>query len=179
MIQNITLDSYLINDEDGHKKYTCMDTNEFYYIFNEEATFDFSLITDTHTVDLPEFTEEYNNSNEKGKVEMNINKIVEALNMKDYGYVYSKFSEGFKKNYFETEDDFVEFAKLYFKNNNKVTGNSFSSESGTYIYNITLTDKTGVSTLELNTDILMRLGEGTDFVFTMSGISPDIVYNGF
>ena len=178
-IQSITLNRYQVTEDNGQKQYLCEDVDEFYYIFKESAIMDFSLVADTHSIDIPEFTEEYSKASEQEKVAMNINKIVEALNMKDYKYVYNKFTDGFKKNYFKTEKDFTDFAKKYFKNNNKVKFNKFSKEANnTYIYNITLTDKKEKSTLELNTDIFMKLEEGTGFVFTMSGVVPEVIYNG-
>lgn len=175
----ITPESYEVVKEDGYTEYRCFDKNEFYYVIKEKSIGDFSISMDKHTIDTNEFIKKYNESDGKIKVGLNIYKIVDALNMKDYGYVYSKLSDGFKKNYFKTEEDFVKFAKIYFKNNNKVKFNEYSSKSDSYVYNITLTDKTGKSTMELNTDILMRLGEGTDFVFTMSGVVPEIIYSGF
>ena len=169
---------YNVNNNEESKQFVCVDRNDFYYIFNQKSILDFSIITDTHTVDLPEFSQRYNEASVQEKAVLNINKIVEALNMRDYSYVYNKFSDGFKKNYFKTEKDFTNFAKKYFKNNNKVEFNEFTQESNnTYAYNITLKDKKEKSTLELNTDIFMRFNEGTDFVITFSGVNKEIRFN--
>ena len=172
IIKSISLNQYQVIEEGALKEYICIDKNEFYYIFRETSIMNFTLITDTHTVDLPQFTKKYNEATIQEKVSMNINKIVEALNMKDYRYVYNKFSDGFKNNYFKTENDFIEFAEKYFANNNNVIYNEYSETTNdTYIYNITLKDKEEKSNFEVNIDILMKLEEGTDFVITFSGLS--------
>lgn len=179
-INSISLDKYQETDKENSKQYVGIDKNGFYYIFNQKSIMDFTIITDTHSIDLPEFITQYEKATEQEKVAMNINKIIEALNMKDYKYVYNKFSDGFKENYFKTEQKFINYAEKYFKNNNKVIFNEYSKKSNnTYVYNITLKDKNNNSTLELNTDILMRLSKGTDFIISMSGINPEVIYNGF
>ncbi|MCI9063794.1 MAG: hypothetical protein HFJ17_04260 [Clostridia bacterium] len=170
-INSITLDKYDVSDKGNYKQFVCIDKNGFYYIFKQNSILDFSLITDTHTIDIPEFTEKYEKANEKEKVAMNINKIVEALNMKDYTYVYNKLSKGFRNNNFKTQKDFEDFAKIYFKNINKVEFGEYSKKADTHIFSIVLTDVHEKSTLKLNFDILMRLGDGSDFVMTMSGVN--------
>ena len=81
-------------------RYFCIDQNNNYYIFDQKSIMNFELILDSYTIDLPEFIEVYYVAEAPEKVALNIQKTFDALNCKDYNYVYSKLSEGFKKNYF-------------------------------------------------------------------------------
>ena len=56
---------YDINKKDGYNEYILIDQENKYYIFKENAVMDYTLILDTYTIDLPQFTEKYNKSNDK------------------------------------------------------------------------------------------------------------------
>lgn len=163
-IRNTILDRYQIEIKDEYTQYVCIDSEENYYIFRETGIRQFELILDTHTVDIPEFLAKYNSANEQQKVAMNIEKVVEALNMKDYSYVYQKLDEGFRQNYFKTEQDFIQYCNLIFVNKNKVTYGDFEVKGNTYIYNVSLTDRKGESIRVLDKQFIMKLKDGTDFV---------------
>lgn len=49
----------------------------------------FTVILDTYTIDLPEFTEKYTKASDEEKVLLNIQKGFTAINDKDYRYVYN------------------------------------------------------------------------------------------
>ena len=65
-------------------RYVCKDGKDNFYIFNVNKVLDYTVVLDTYTVDLPEFTEKYNKVNAQEKVALNINKVITALNNKDY-----------------------------------------------------------------------------------------------
>ena len=54
---------------------------------------------DSYTINTPRFLEEYQKSNEQEKVELTINKVFEALNNKDFKYIYGKLDENYKNAY--------------------------------------------------------------------------------
>jgi len=82
------------------KQYVIIDQNGHYYIIREKGVLDYSVILDTYTIDLPEFTAKYNNSTDEQKVLLNIQKCFEAINQQDYKYVYNKLDETFRNNNF-------------------------------------------------------------------------------
>jgi hypothetical protein len=56
---------------------------------------DYKLILDEYTIDLPEFTEKYKKAAPQEKVGMNIEKIISAINNKDYGkYRFNQVGKG-------------------------------------------------------------------------------------
>ena len=69
------LNAYQINKYENYTQYICKDQNENYYIFNETGIMDYTVILDTYTIDLPQFTEKYNNSTDAEKVLLNIQKV--------------------------------------------------------------------------------------------------------
>ena len=159
-----TLKYYQYNIFDGYIQYVCIDQNGRYYIFNQTSIMNYSLYLDNYTIDLPEFTSKYETATTYEKVALNIQKIVEALNAKDYKYVYSKLADEFKSNYFKTYEDFEEYAKTTFDVENEVTFMNYTESDELSTYQITLKGKSKTITKT----IVMRLDEGTNFVMSFN-----------
>lgn len=163
-ISSSLLEYYKVNKNGGNTQYICRDNHENYYIFKENSIMDYSLILDTYTLDLPEFTEKYKTATIQEKVGMNIEKIVEALNGKDYNYVYSKLADEFKANYFKTYNDFETYAKNTFDIGNEVTYDKYTEAEDLCTYKIILKGKNKTITKT----IVMRLEEGTEFIMSFN-----------
>ena len=153
---------------DDYTQYVCIDQNENYYIFRENAVMDYTLILDTYTIDLPEFIQKYNNAEEKEKILLNIQKIFEAINSGDYQYVYNKLDNTFKTNYFGTLEQFEKYIKTNWYNDNKVSYGSYQKNGDVYVYNIQITNGENTSAEKINKKIVMQLKEGTDFVMSFN-----------
>ena len=154
------LQYYNVKKVDGYKQYICVDGNENYYIFNEKSIMDYTLILDTYTVDLPEFIEEYKSATDKNKVGMNIEKFISAVNQGDYKYIYSKLDKTFKQNTFPTENDLQKYITNNFLEKNDIQYLKFSQEGDICIYETKINEK--------NFNIIMQLGEGTEFTMSFS-----------
>ena len=167
-IQRISVSKYSKEQKDGYTQYVCIDTDGNYYIIKEIATMQFGLILDTYTLDLPEFTEKYENADDMTKVGMNIEKIKEALNSGDYEYVYNKFTDGFKNNYFKTVDDFKNYVQQNWYKTIKITYNSISTEGKAHVFEVYLSDETGENSNVITKNFNIQLQEGTDFIFSFN-----------
>ena len=95
---------------------------------------------DTYTINTEEFNNKYDNGSEQLKVGMNLEKVFQALNRKDYDYIYGKLDSTFKQNNFKTLEDFEKFAKENFNDINKFEYGKFQEQSGVYIYEILISD---------------------------------------
>ena len=147
---------------DGITQYVCLDQNGREYIFKETAVMDYKMILDTYTIDLPEFVEKYNNAQDNQKVLMNIQKVFEAINAGDYKYVYSKLDDTFKQNNYAQLSNFEQYVK------NTVGYKDYQKNGYIYVYNIQLTDATGVNSKIIKMKVVMALQQGTDFVLSFS-----------
>lgn len=153
---------------DGITQYVCLDQNGKEYIFKETAVMDYKMILDTYTIDLPEFVEKYNNAQNNQKVLMNIQKVFEAINAGDYKYVYSKLDDTFKQNNYAQLSNFEQYVKNNLYVNNIVGYKDYQKNGEVYVYNIQLTDATGVNSKIIKMKVVMALQQGTDFVLSFS-----------
>lgn len=166
-IQTLTLAKYQANEKNGYEEYVCIDTNGRYYIFDETEPMEYKMILDLHTIDLQEFTEKYNQGNNQTKVGMNIEKFFDAINTEDYIYAYNVLADSFKTNYYNTEEEFENYINNNLFDNNYTTYDQYTEEGSTYLYEITVKDKTNETSTKKMT-IVMQLKEKTDFVMSFS-----------
>ena len=124
----------------------------------------YSLILDTYTIDIPEFTEKYKVSNDQEKVILNLNKFMLAINDGDYKYAYSVLADSFKRNNFPTYQTFENYVKTRFFKNNNFEYSKFGDEAGTYYtYTVNISDASNQTNDKITKTFIILLEEGTDF----------------
>lgn len=162
-IISIRVEKYQRATVGDYTQYLCVDQNNNYYIFKETVPFQYTVILDNYTIPTDDFTEEYSKSSEAEKVILNIKRFFMGIDDKNYGYSYSVLAESFKNNKYPTKNDFVNYAKQNFFEQNEIEYISYEKENGVYIYKIKLTDATGKSSGEREFNIILKLNSGTDF----------------
>ena len=155
------LDKYLVKDYDNYKMYVCIDDYGNYYIFKITGAMQYTLYLDDYTIELPYFIEKYNTSTAEEKVALNVDKFLKAIKQGDYTYAYEKLSQGFKQNYFKTEQIFIQYSA------NNLTGfeniDAVKVEKQNDVYVCELKNKTGATK-----QFVMQLGEKLDFVMSFN-----------
>ena len=166
-IEQAVLTKYKVNYGEEYVEFICIDKNGYYYIFRQKSPLDFDVMLDAYTLDMAEFIERYNDGNEQIKVGMNINKIILALNDKDYNYIYDKLDKTFKNQNFKNINEL----KTYLQNNlfdiNEADYSNFSKK-GNDVYTYELTVKDADSDSNKKVTIIMQLLEETDFVMSFN-----------
>ena len=158
---SINVSGYQKKDYIEYTQYVLLDKDGNYYIFRENAPMDYSLILDTYTVDIPEFTDKYNIASNQEKVVLNLNKINTALNYKDYKYIYGVLADSFKKSNFANYETFVKYMSSNFNNRNEFDYMEFDDSAGTYYtYRVKIID--GTDNIKEKT-FIMLLGDGTNY----------------
>ena len=161
------IEKYQKNTYDDYTQYVCIDKTGKYYIFNVTHVADYGAILDMHTVDIPQFIEQYKEVDNVRKAEMNLEKIEDALNEKDYEYIYNKLDETFKNNNFNDLDIFREYIDNTFYNSNNFTYNNVSEEGEVYVLNTVLNNLEEEATSK-NITFIMKLENNTDFIMSFS-----------
>lgn len=167
MVSSIVYE-YSVSYYDNYSYYILKDQKENYYIFKTSAVMDYTLYLDNHTIDLPQFTEKYNSNNDENKVAMNIEKIKDAINTKDYKYIYEKLDTTFRNNKFPTLEEFTNFIKNNLFEKNTIGYRNIENQSDIYIIKLDVSDKADES-LEIRIlNVIMKLKEGTDFTMSFN-----------
>lgn len=167
-IIGIKAEKYQATKNDEYTQFVCIDQNENYYIFREYAVLNYKVILDTYTIDLPEFTEKYAKATNEEKVLLNIQKCFEAINNKDYEYVYGKLDETFKKNNFKNESGFENYIKNNFFEKNKMQPIKAEKQGEFYVYDLNIKDNSKTDSKSFNKKFIMQLKDNTDFVMSFN-----------
>ena len=163
---NMQLEKYQKTVSDNYTQYVCIDKNGNYYVFRETSPFNYTVILDIYTVDLPEFLEKYNSSTVQEKVALNIDRFMQAMNDKSYYYAYNCLADSYKNNYFKSQEEFENYAKQNFYESSKIEFKEFNEEGDVYTYSVILTDEaTGE---KMDKTFIVKLGQGTEFVLSFN-----------
>lgn len=168
IFETMRIEKYQVINNEDNIEYVCTDQYNNIYIFYEKSTLDYNVVLDMYTLDIPQFNEKYDETNEKGKCILNIEKVKQALNSGDYKYIYGKLNEQFKNKNYSTLSSFENYMKNNLNKYNKIEYKEFKNEGETYIYNVVLIDLLGKADKTINMQILMQLKDDRDFVMSFS-----------
>lgn len=170
-ISEIYITNYSMNFFDDYYEYICTDKNGFYYIIKQDLKncLNYEFILDTYTIENESFNKKYDNSSNQYKVGMNIDKIISAINSKDFEFMYEKLDDSFKSKYFNNAEELGKFLKNNLFDINKVSYIKFSENGNDiYTYNLKLSsyDEKNQETKDMT--IIMKLLENRDFIMSFS-----------
>lgn len=163
---NLGIKKYSIETYESYVQYTCQDAEGNYYIFSAQYPMDYSVVLDVYTTDTPYFKNMYSRSTDQNKAKLNLEKIQEALNNKDYKYIYNKLNATFKANNFATESQFESYMKNNFFDKNQITYNTVEKQGDAWLFNAKLNNANGKEQKGIN--LVVKLNEGTDFEMSFS-----------
>lgn len=157
------MEKYQVQQEEGYRRIVCIDKNGNYYIINETSTMEYTLILDTYTINIPEFLEKYNKANAQEKIVLNIDRFMKALNDKNYKFAYSVLADSFKERNFKTLEDFENYVKMNFYEDNKFLYEKFGNEADMYYtYEVKVSNEGSLNEGKTKTFIVL-LKDETDF----------------
>ncbi len=155
--ENITASKYKVENEDDKEIYICLDQYNNSYQIEELATMQYKVKFDTYTIFTDKFKNTYNESNNRNKSLMSIDKWVEMLNRRDYKTAYEKLNETFKNNTFGSEEKFEQYMREKYQLHYNVQFEDFSEENNVYSVKVVLKDVLDENTKqEINVIIVLK-----------------------
>lgn len=167
-IVTMQLTKYEKKTYDDSVQYICLNSKNKYYIINEISTRNYKIILDTYTIDLPEFLKKYNSSEDTDKVALNIEKIKEAIDCKDYQYVYNKLDDTFKNNKFQNYTNFEIYLKSNLFEENTFEYKNIEKQANVYVATLTIKNKKDANAEAKKMNIIMKLTDTTDYYMSFS-----------
>lgn len=166
-IEQIQIKAYSIERKENFTEYICKDQYDNIYIFKERTPMQYEVQLDDYTLENEAFNIRYETASHKDKGILNIDKFFKMINMTDYKAAYALLDETFKLNNFKAEAEFERYMQSNIFRYNKVSYQTYSDKiTDLLTFKLKLTDATGEDKKEVQFNVVMKLGEGTDF--TMS-----------
>lgn len=166
--ENFGLRNYSVEQFGDYTRYICVDGFNNYYIFFVTYPGTYTAMLDFYTIDMDEFTEKYNTSTNDVKVGMNVQKVIQAINAKDYQYIYNKLDETFRNTNYSSINMLEEYIKNNLFDTNEAEYTNFYQEGDAYIYQVNMKDAQNPDTNQRTMTIIMNLKDETDFVMSFS-----------
>lgn len=160
-ISMMKLSKYQKTKYNEYTQYVCLADSGKYYIINVYSPTEIEFILDTYTIELPEFLEKYEASDEKTKVALNIQKIKDAINENDFKYVYDKLDNIFKQNNYPDYNNFKNYLKSNLFENNTFEYKNIEKHGDVYVANIIINESKKM-------DIIMKLSDDTSFYISFN-----------
>lgn len=163
-MDTIRIDTYSVKKVDNYTQYVCKDVYGREYIFIETAIMQYTAILDNYTIENSTIRQAYAKDSDKDRALYNIDKFFQMLNMQDYETAYSVLDDSFKQNYFQTQADFENYMKQNIFKYNKVTYKQYSNKiSSLHIYNVEVSDLTGITDGSKPFTIIVKLLDDMNF----------------
>ena len=160
--------SFAVNNYDEYTQCLCGNITASNYIFNVKYPGEYEAFLDSYTIDIPVFTEKYNNSTNENKVALNLEKIRGAINTKDYRYVYEKLDETFRNKNFGSLQKFTEYMQNNFFEYNDFGYKEIKQEGKVYTASFEVNNTLNKEMYADSYNVIMRLDEDNKFVFSFS-----------
>ena len=162
-LQQKSMTQYYMYTENDINYCVCTDSYGNYYIFRILDVMNYKLMLDTYTINTTEFLTRYEEAETDGKVALNINKVFEAINNKDFNYVYNKLDANYKNSYFSTLESFSTFMSNNLFEKNEVEFDTYEEGEDSHKYSLIVRDASGENKNQILMTVTMQLGEDTDF----------------
>ena len=131
-----TINQYRVYSKDDYTDYICTDQYNNYYIFRVQGgVMRYTVFLDNYTVELESFKENYDKSNDSGKIAIQTGKFKQMLNLKDYNVIYSTLNEKFKDNNFKTVSDLKKYLDEKIYNINSIEIQEIAQKDDYYVCN--------------------------------------------
>lgn len=167
-ILKVTMLKYAVNYEDDYTEYVCMDQYNNYYVFKDISVMNYTAKLDAYTIPTDEYKSQYDDSGDSQKVTMNVQKIIEMLNNRDYENIYNYLDDTFKANNYPTFQDFKNIIKNALPSKYQIISSEHIEQTNFYVDNIKLQDYNNTDNV-IDFTIIIRLDEnGKDFKISFS-----------
>lgn len=163
------INQYRVYSSDNYTDYICTDQYNNYYIFRQQdGIMRYTVFLDIYTVELDTFKEEYNNSkDDESKLSIQLGKITQMLNNKDYNAIYNKLNETFRNNNYTNVSSLEEYLKNNIYNINSVVISDYEKNDDYYVCKATIQNQKNTNESK-DMNLIIKLIDSNNFEMSFS-----------
>ena len=163
-----SLSEYKVINYNTYIEYRAICKSGRNFVFHVRNMMDYNILLDNYNIVNKDT---YNAFLPAARAKYCINRVVEALNYKDYDFIYSKLNPVQKNNYYKNINDFKEFLeKNSYEANNYETDDDYLiiSDGSVYQFKVKITDATGEDFSYITFTMAVTLKDDTDFAVSIT-----------
>lgn len=158
--------SFMEYTEIDDNKYVIEDNYNKQYVFCINDFYNYNVKLDVYTIAEDYFTNKYNALDDSSKAHTNVDMFIKMINSKDYKQAYNKLDESFRNNNFYSADNFENYVKENFFENNYLKVNEIEQKGEYYVVKTTLMNNISSVADSMEKNFVVKLNEGTDFTIS-------------
>ena len=163
-----SLSEYKVINYNTYIEYRAICKSGRNFVFHVRNMMDYNILLDNYNIVNKDT---YNAFLPAARAKYCINRVVEALNYKDYDFIYSKLNPVQKNNYYKNINDFKEFLEKnsYEANNYEIDDDYLIiSDGSVYQFKVKITDATGEDFSYITFTMAVTLKDDTDFAVSIT-----------
>ena len=163
-----SLSEYKVINYNTYIEYRAICKSGRNFVFHVRNMMNYSILLDNYNIVNKDT---YNAFLPAARAKYCINRVVEALNYKDYDFIYSKLNPVQKNNYYKNIDDFKEFLEKnsYEANNYEIDDDYLIiSDGSVYQFKVKITDATGEDFSYITFTMAVTLKDDADFAISIT-----------
>ena len=158
--------SYEVQEMDSGKVFVVQDDYENQYVFIENSFLDYSIRLDNYTILTENYTMKYNKLDSESKAKTNVDMFIKMINSGDYQYAFNKLDETYRNNNFGNVENFENYIKENFFENNYLIVNKIEQKGEYYVVNTTIKSNISSAADSIEKNFIVKLNEATDFAIS-------------
>ena len=161
------ISEYKVIDYNEYVEYRAICSSQRNYVFNVKNMMNYTISLDNYSIVQNKDT--YNAFLPAAQAKYCIDRVVQALNYKDYDFVYSKLNPVQKNNYYKNIDDFKEFlSENFFKQNAyDIDDNYLIISDNVYQFKVQISDATEKNPIKMYFTMAVTLKDDADFTISI------------
>ena len=164
----MNVNKYKVENNDKYKDYIVVDKyNNIYRIRQLDGIMNYSVFLDNYTIQTENELNKYSKAKVEEKAKLNLNKVINMINTKDYNSIYKVLNPTFRESNFKSVNDLRIYIQKNFYEINSIKIDKAEKKNNYYVFKCITTNQRNVKESK-SVNIIISKTQDTNFEMSFS-----------